>query len=157
MRARKAAPIIAIAGDRETSNLGYIHARRTQSVQVSTRLSLYRAGLNPEQASLRKFMTVTSPRSSRKAPGLSLPWRHRVLDVEDESTQRTIPAARTCAAAMRLNRAVEMIDDAKTENFGGDGCRYARDDVSELSEKLKPVGYALPQAVAGSHNPNASR
>jgi len=79
--------------------------------------------------------------------------------VEDESTQITIPAAPHLRPAdADLNRLVEMIDDAKTVAiFGGDGCRYARDEVIELSEKLKaPVGYALRGKQWLEHdNPNA--
>jgi len=79
--------------------------------------------------------------------------------VEVDSTQITIPATPLLHPAdADLNCLVEMIDNAKTVAiFGGDGCRYARDEVVELAEKLKaPVGYALRGKQWLEHdNPNA--
>src|SRR5260370_4809056 len=53
---------------------------------------------------------------------------------------------------------MEMVDYAKSVAiFGGDGCRYARDEVIELAERLKaPVGYAFSGKQWLEHdNPNA--
>ena len=79
--------------------------------------------------------------------------------MEVASTQITIPATPLLSPTDEdINRLVEMIDDAKTVAiFGGDGCRYARDEVIELAKRLKaPFGYALRGKQWLEHdNPNA--
>src|ERR1700739_574768 len=122
--------------------------------------SLYTARVvNPEQAR-SVFNTAILTAVLEKGPTvISLPGNIASMDVEVESTQITIPATPLLRPAdADLNQLVEMIDDAKTVTiFGGDGCRYARDEVIELAERLKaPVGYALRGKQWLEHdNPNA--
>jgi len=161
MDARKeGAPIIAIAGDVETSILDTFTLEEINPYKFFDTASLYTARVvNPAQAR-SVFNTAILTAVLEKGPTvISLPGDIASMDVEVESTQITIPAAPHLRPAdADLNRLVEMIDDAKTVAiFGGDGCRYARDEVIELSERLKaPVGYALRGKQWLEHdNPNA--
>src|SRR5713101_125246 len=161
MDARKeGAPIIAIAGDVETSILDTFTLEELNPYKFFDTASLYTARVvNPEQAR-SVFNTAILTAVLEKGPTvISLPGDIASMDVEVESTQITIPAAPHLRPAdADLNRLVEMIDDAKTVAiFGGDGCRYARDEVIELASKLKaPVGYTLRGKQWLEHdNPNA--
>src|SRR5438128_2898685 len=153
-------PIIAIAGDVETSIWDTFTLEELNPYKFFDTASLYTARVvNPEQAR-SVFNTAILTAVLEKGPTvISLPGDIASMDVEVESTQITIPAAPHLRPAdADLNRLVEMIDDAKTVAiFGGDGCRYASDEVIELSEKLKaPVGYALRGKQWLEHdNPNA--
>src|SRR5258708_19137341 len=161
MDARKeGAPIIAIAGDVETSILATFTLEELNPYKFFDTASLYTARVvNPEQAR-SVFNTAILTAVREKGPTvISLPGDIASMDVEVESTQITIPATPHLRPAdADLNRLVEMINDAKTVAiFGGDGCRHARDEVIELSERLKaPVGYALRGKQWLEHdNPNA--
>src|SRR5882757_8007800 len=161
MDARKeGAPIIAIAGDVETSILDTFTLEELNPYKFFDTASLYTARVvNPEQAR-SVFNTAILTAVLEKGPTvISLPGDIASMDVEVESTQITIPAAPHLRPAdADLNRLVEMIDDAKTVAiFGGDGCRYARDEVIELAKRLNaPVGYALRGKQWLEHdNPNA--
>jgi pyruvate dehydrogenase (quinone) len=161
MDARKeGAPIIAIAGDVETSILDTFTLEELNPYKFFDTASLYTARVvNPEQAR-SVFNTAILTAILEKGPTvISLPGNIASMDVEVDSTQITIPAIPLLRPAdPDLNRLVEMIDDAKTVTiFGGDGCRYAHDEVIELAERLKaPVGYALRGKQWLEHaNPNA--
>src|ERR1700719_5285085 len=161
MDARKeGAPIIAIAGDVETSILDTFTLEELNPYKFFDTASLYTARVvNPEQAR-SVFNTAILTAVLEKGPTvISLPGNIASMDVEVESTQITIPAAPHLRPAdADLNRLVEMIDDAKTVAiFGGDGCRHAHDEVVQLAERLKaPVGYALRGKQWLEHdNPNA--
>src|SRR5271170_8335053 len=161
MDARKeGAPIIAIAGDVETSILDTFTLEELNPYKFFDTVSLYTARVvNPEQAR-SVFNTAILTAILEKGPTvISLPGNIASMDVEVESTQISIPATPLLRPAdADLNRLVEMIDNAKTVTiFGGDGCRDARDEVVELAERLKaPVGYALRGKQWLEHdNPNA--
>ncbi len=148
MDARKeGAPIIAIAGDVETSLLDTFTLEELNPYKFFETASLYTARIvNPEQAR-SVFNTAILTALLEKGPTVvSLPGDIASMDVEVGSAPITVPATPLlCPTDADLNRLVEMIDDAKTVAiFGGDGCRYAHDEVVELAERLKaPVGYAL--------------
>ncbi len=161
MDARKeGAPIIAIAGDVETSILDTFTLEELNPYKFFDTASLYTARVvDPEQAR-SVFNTAILTAVLEKGPTvISLPGNIASMDVEVESTQITIPATPLLRPAdADLNRLVEMIDNARTVAiFGGDGCRYAHDEVVALAEKLKaPVGYALRGKQWLEHdNPNA--
>jgi pyruvate dehydrogenase (quinone) len=161
MDARKeGAPIIAIAGDVETSILDTFTLEELNPYKFFDTASLYTARVvNPEQAR-SVFNTAILTAVLEKGPTvISLPGNIASMDVEVESTRITIPAAPFMRPAdADLNRLVEMIDNARTVAiFGGDGCRDARDEVIQLAEKLKaPVGYAFRGKQWLEHdNPNA--
>ncbi len=161
MDARKeGAPIIAIAGDTETTVLDTFTLEELNPYKFFDAASLYTARVvNPEQAR-SVFNTAILTAILEKGPTvISLPGNIASADVEVSSSAITVPATPLMRPADEdLNRLVEMIDDAKTVAiFGGDGCRYARDEVIELSKRLNaPVGYALRGKQWLEHdNPNA--
>ena len=161
MDARKeGAPIIAIAGDIETTVLDTFTLEELNPYKFFDAASLYTARVvNPEQAR-SVFNTAILTAILEKGPTvISLPGNIASADVEVSSSAITVPATPLMRPADEdLNRLVEMIDDAKTVAiFGGDGCRYARDEVIELSKRLNaPVGYALRGKQWLEHdNPNA--
>jgi pyruvate dehydrogenase (quinone) len=161
MDARKeGAPIIAVAGDVETSLLDTSTLEELNPYKFFDTASLYTGRVvNPEQAR-SVFNTAIRTALLEKGPTvISLPGDVASADVEVGSTQIAIPARPLLSPSdADLNRLVEMIDDAKTVAvFGGDGCRYGRDEVIELAKKLKaPVGYAFRGKQWLEHdNPNA--
>lgn len=164
MDARKeGAPIIAIAGDVETSLLDTAALEELNPYKFFDTASLYTARVvNPEQAhSLFNSAILTS--IIEKGPTvISLPGDIAAADAPDEASRSTrimvpsTPVLRPSDAD--LNQLVEMIDKAKTVAiFGGDGCRNAREEVLELADRLKaPVGYAFRGKQWLEHdNPNA--
>jgi pyruvate dehydrogenase (quinone) len=163
MDARKeGAPIIAIAGDTETTVLDTFTLEELNPYKFFDAASLYTARVvHPEQAR-SVFNTAILTAILEKGPTvISLPGNiaSADVDVEVSSTAITVPATPLMRPADEdLNRLVEMIDHAKTVAiFGGDGCRHARDEVIELSKRLNaPVGYALRGKQWLEHdNPNA--
>ena len=161
MDARKeGAPIIAIAGDTETCVMDTFTLEELNPYKFFDAASLYTARVvNPEQAR-SVFNTAILTAVLEKGPTvISLPGNIASADVEVPSTAITIPATPLVRPSDEdLDRLVEMIDDAKTVAiFGGDGCRYARDEVIELAKRLQsPVGYALRGKQWLEHdNPNA--
>src|ERR1700720_4560346 len=141
MDARKeGAPIIAIAGDVETSVMDTAALEELNPYKFFDTASLYTARVvNPEQAR-SVFNTAILTAVLEKGPTvISLPGDIASMDVEVESTEIKIPATPLLRPAdPDLTCLVDMIDDAKTVAiFGGDGCRYARDEVIELAERLK--------------------
>jgi pyruvate dehydrogenase (quinone) len=161
MDARKeGAAIIAIAGDTETTVLDTFTLEELNPYKFFDAASLYTARVvHPEQAR-SVFNTAILTAILEKGPTvISLPGNIASADVEVSPTAITVPATPLMRPADEdLNRLVEMIDDAKTVAiFGGNGCRYARDEVIELSKRLNaPVGYALRGKQWLEHdNPNA--
>jgi pyruvate dehydrogenase (quinone) len=148
MDARKeGAPIIAIAGDVETSVIDTSALEELNPYKFFEAASLYTARVvNPEQAR-SVFHTAILTAILEKGPTvISLPGDVANADAASHSTEITIPATPVLRPSdADLNQLVKMIDDAKTVAiFGGDGCRDAHDEVVQLAGKLKaPVGYSL--------------
>src|ERR1700691_4458027 len=161
MDARKeGAPIIAIAGDVETSILDTFTLEELNPYKFFDTASLYTARVvNPEQAR-SVFNTAILTALLEKGPTvISLPGDIASADVADRSSEITIPNPPILRPSdADLNQLVQMIDHAKTiAIFGGDGCRDARDEVIELADRLKaPVGYSFRGKQWLEHdNPNA--
>ncbi len=161
MDARKeGAPVIAIAGDVETSLMDTAALEELNPYKFFEAASLYTGRVvNPEQARA-VFSTAILTAILEKGPTvISLPGDIASADAATHSTGITIPATPVLRPSdADLNQLVSMIDDAKTVAiFGGDGCREARDEVVELARRLKaPVGYALRGKQWLEHdNPNA--
>ena len=164
MDARKeGAAIIAVAGDVETGLIDTAALEELNPYKFFEAASLYSGRVvNPEQAR-PVFNTAILTAILEKGPTvISLPGDIAAADAPLEaarSTEITIPATPVLRPSdADLNQLVEMIDDAKTVAiFGGDGCRYARDEVIQLAERLKaPVGYSFRGKQWLEHdNPNA--
>src|SRR6202047_681853 len=148
MDARKErAPVIAIAGDVESSLIDTSALEEMNPYKFFQAASLYTARLvNPAQA---QAVIGTAIRTSiiEKGPTvLSIPGDIAAAAAVGEPVQISIPAAPVFRPSdSDLSRLTDMINDAGTVAiFGGDGCRDAREEVIELAARLKaPVAYAL--------------
>lgn len=161
MDARKeGAPIIAIAGDIESSLMDTSTVEELNPYKFFDAASLYTARLvHPEQARA-VINTAIQVAVSKKGPTvISIPGDVASADAPEQSTEVAIPGPPLLRPTdSDLNKLVQMIDEAETVAiFGGDGCRDGRDEVVELARKLKaPVGYTFRGKQWLEHeNPNA--
>jgi pyruvate dehydrogenase (quinone) len=161
MDARKeGAPIIAIAGDVESSVIDTSTLEELNPYKFFETASLYTARLvNPEQARAVITTAILTAVLEKGPTVVSIPGDVAAADAGGQSTEFTIAAPPVLRPSdADLNKLVKLIDDAKTVAiFGGDGCRDGRDEVVELARKLKaPVGYAFRGKQWLEHeNPNA--
>jgi pyruvate dehydrogenase (quinone) len=161
MDARKeAAPIIAIAGDVESSIIDTSTIEELNPYKFFEAASLYTARLvNPGQARAVITTAILTAVLEKGPTVLSIPGDVASAPVPDQSAEFNIAAPAVLRPSdADLDKLVRMIDEAKTVAiFGGDGCREGRDEVVELARKLKaPVGYALRGKQWLEHeNPNA--
>jgi pyruvate dehydrogenase (quinone) len=161
MDARKeGAPIIAIAGDVESSVIDTSTIEELNPYKFFEAASLYTARLvNPGQARAVITTAILTAVLEKGPTVLSIPGDIASSPVPDQSAEFNIAAPAVLRPSNTdLDRLVGMIDEAKTVAiFGGDGCREARDEVVELARKLKaPVGYAFRGKQWLEHeNPNA--
>ena len=148
MDARKeGAPVIAIAGDVETSIIDTSALEELNPYQFFETASLYTGRIvNPAQAGA-VFCTAIRTAVIEKGPTVvSLAPDVASADATEPAVEINIPGAPTFRPSdSDLSRLVKMIDDAETVAiFGGDGCRDGRDEVVQLANRLKaPVGYAF--------------
>jgi pyruvate dehydrogenase (quinone) len=148
MDARKeGAPIIAIAGDVETKLIDTSALEELNPYKFFEAASLYTGRLvNPEQARAIINSAILTAVLEKGPVVISIPGDIASADAADHSPEITIPAPPICRPSdADLGQLAKMINDAKTVAiFGGDGCRDARDQVIELSARLKaPVGYTF--------------
>jgi pyruvate dehydrogenase (quinone) len=161
MDARKeGAPVIAIAGDVETSLIDTEALEELNPYKFFDAASLYTGRLvNPEQARSIINTAILTALLEKGPTVISIPGDVASADVEDRSSEITLPNPPILRPSdADLNQLVQMIDHAKTiAIFGGDGCRDARDEVVQLADRLKaPVGYSFRGKQWLEHdNPNA--
>jgi pyruvate dehydrogenase (quinone) len=161
MDARKeGAPIIAIAGDVETSLIDTSALEELNPYKFFEAASLCTGRLvNPEQARAIVNAAILTAVLENGPTVISIPGNVASADVPDYSSAITIPKPPLLRPSdADLDELVKMIDDAKTVAiFGGDGCREAHDEVVQLAGRLKaPVGYSFRGKQWLEHdNPNA--
>src|ERR1700678_2025517 len=161
MDARKeGAPIIAIAGDVESSIIDTSALEEINPYKFFEAASLYTARLvNPEQARAVISTAIVTAILEKGPTVIAIPGDIASAEAPDQPTDFTIAAPAVLRPSdTDLQKLVRMIDEAKTVAiFGGDGCREGRDEVVELARKLKaPVGYAFRGKQWLEHdNPNA--
>jgi pyruvate dehydrogenase (quinone) len=161
MDARKeGAPIIAIAGDVETSLIDTSALEELNPYKFFEAASLYTGRLvNPEQARSIINTAILTAVLENGPTVISIPGDVAAADVADHSSDIAIPHPPLLRPSDGdLNALVRMIDDAKTVAiFGGDGCRDAHDEVVQLAGRLKaPVGCSFRGKQWLEHdNPNA--
>jgi len=161
MDARKErAPVIAIAGDVESSILDTSALEELNPYKFFEAASLYTARLvNPEQTRAVISTAILTAVLEKGPTVIAIPGDIASADAPDEPTDFTIAAPAVLRPSdTDLEKLARMIDEAKTVAiFGGDGCREGRDEVVELARKLKaPVGYAFRGKQWLEHdNPNA--
>jgi pyruvate dehydrogenase (quinone) len=161
MDARKeGAPIIAIAGDVESSIIDTSALEELNPYKFFEAASLYTARLvNPEQARAVISTAIRTAVLEKGPTVLAIPGDVASADAPDQPADFTIAAPAILRPSdADFEKLVKMIDEAKTVAiFGGDGCREGRDEVVQLAAKLKaPVGYAFRGKQWLEHdNPNA--
>ncbi len=148
MDARKeGAPIIAIAGDVETSLMDTAALEELNPYKFFDTACLYVGRVvNPEQMRPLVTTAILTAVIDRGPTVISMPADVASADASVHSYELTIPAPPLFRPSdADLHKLVEMIDGARTVAiFGGDGCRDARDEVLQLASKLKaPVGYTF--------------
>ena len=143
---KERAPVIAIAGDVETSIMDTEAIEELNPYRAFDVAALYVGRVvNPEQA---RPVIETAIRTAiiEKGPTvISLPG-----DVASSHASESRPIRIPAAAVNRpddadLQTLISMIDGAKNITiFGGEGCRHAHDEVVELAGRLQaPVGFSF--------------
>jgi pyruvate dehydrogenase (quinone) len=148
MDARKeGAPIIAIAGDVESSLIDTAALEELNPYQFFEAASLYTGRLvNPEQARPVIQTAILTAILEKGPTVISLPGDVAASDATSQSAEISIPCTPVLLPSDEdLQKLADMIDKARTVAiFGGDGCSDSHDEVVELAERLKaPVGYSL--------------
>jgi pyruvate dehydrogenase (quinone) len=148
MDARKeGAPIIAIAGDVETQLMDTSAIEELNPYRFFEAASLYTGRLvNPKQARPIISTAILTAIVERGPTVISIPGDVASSDAVGDPPKVSIPAALVSRPSdADLGHLTRMIEDAKTVAiFGGDGCRYARDEVMQLAGRLKaPVGFSF--------------
>jgi pyruvate dehydrogenase (quinone) len=148
MDARKeGAPIIAIAGDVETSLMDTAALEELNPYKFFDTACLYVGRVvNPAQARAVVNTAILTAVLEKGPTVISMPGDVASSDAPTHALEVTIPTRPLFRPSdADLETLVRMIDDAKTVTiFGGDGCRGARDEVIELATRLKaPVGYTF--------------
>jgi pyruvate dehydrogenase (quinone) len=161
MDARKeGAPVIAVAGDVETSLIDTEALEELNPYKFFDAASLYTGRIvNPKQARSIISTAILTAVVQKGPTVISIPGDVAAAEAADQSSEITIPNQPILRPSdSDLDQLIEMIEDAKTiAIFGGDGCRDARDEVIQLADKLKaPVGYSFRGKQWLEHdNPNA--
>jgi pyruvate dehydrogenase (quinone) len=162
MDARKeGAPIIAVAGDVETRLMDSAALEELNPYKFFDTACLYVGRVvSPEQIRAVVTTAILTALVDKGPTVISMPGDIASTNAPDDSSHDiTIPSPPVFRPAdADLDKLVRMIDAAKkVAIFGGDGCRDARDEVLELSARLKaPVGYSFRGKQWLEHdNPNA--
>src|SRR6266481_4453035 len=148
MDARKeGVPIIAIAGDVETSLMDTSSLEELNPYKFFDVVSLYTGRLvNPEQVRHIVNTAILTALVDRGPTVISLPGDIAAAAAPADSYDMALPAPPLYRPSdADLDTLAGMINKAgSVAIFGGDGCRDARDEVIELARKLQaPVGYAF--------------
>jgi pyruvate dehydrogenase (quinone) len=148
MDARKeGAPVIAVAGDVETSIIDTSALEELNPYKFFDTACLYVGRVvNPEQARAVINTAIVTAVIDRGPTVISMPGDVAASNGPAGGQEFAIPATPVLRPAdSDLEKLAEMINDAKSVAiFGGDGCRDARDEVIALAAKLKaPVGFSF--------------
>jgi pyruvate dehydrogenase (quinone) len=157
---RERVPVIAIAGDVESSLLDSEALEELNPYKFFDTAALYIGRLvNPEQLRPMVSTAITTAVAERGPVVISLPGDVAQADAPTASLQVPLPATTIGAAsAADLAAMAGLINQAETVAFfGGDGCEQAQDEVRDLAARLKaPVGYSFKGKAWLEHdNPNA--
>jgi pyruvate dehydrogenase (quinone) len=148
MDARKeCAPVIAIAGDVDTKLIDTSAIEELNPYKLFDAAALYIGRLvNPEQTRAVVATAILTAVMDKGPTVISLPGDVASSDAPSEFHPVTLPARPVFRPAdSDVQKLSSMIADAKNVAiFGGEGCRYAHDEVIELASKLNaPVGYSF--------------
>ena len=157
---RERAPVIAIAGDVESSVLDTEALEELNPYKFFDTAALYIGRLvNPEQLRPLVSTAITTAVAERGPVVISVPGDVAMAAAPSAPLRVPLPAT-TIGPASDADVAAmaALINQADTVAiFGGDGCAEAQDEVRELAARLKaPVGYSLKGKAWLEHdNPNA--
>jgi pyruvate dehydrogenase (quinone) len=148
MDARKeGAPVIAIAGDVETSIMDTAAFEELNPYKLFDAAALYTGRLvNPQQARAVIGTAIRTAVIDQGPTVISIPGDVAASDAPSVPSEVPIPVTPVLRPANDdLEKLIAMIRDARSlAIFGGDGCRDAREEVIALAAKLKaPVGYTF--------------
>ncbi len=148
MDARKErAPVIAIAGDVETSIMDTSALEEMSPYKLFDAAALYIGRVvNPEQARAVIQTAIVTAVAEKGPTVISLPGDVAWADAPSEARPVTLPSAPVFRPSdSDMHNLIGTIEDAKNiAIFGGEGCRHAHDEVVELADKLNaPVGYSF--------------
>jgi pyruvate dehydrogenase (quinone) len=157
---KERAPVIAIAGDVESSLIDSAALEELNPYAFFDTAALYIGRLvNPGQVRTMVSTAITTAVAERGPVVISVPGDVAVADVPSDSFRVPLPAPTiTAASDSDLGAMADLINQAETVAiFGGDGCERAQDEVRELAVRLKaPVGYSFKGKPWLEHeNPNA--
>jgi pyruvate dehydrogenase (quinone) len=157
---RERVPVIAIAGDVESSLLDSDALEELNPYAFFSTSALYIGRLvNPKQLRPMVSTAITTAVAERGPVVISIPGDVATADAPSVSLQVPLPATSIGeASAADLTAMADLINQAETVAiFGGDGCAQAQEEVRELAARLKaPVGYSLKGKAWLEHdNPNA--
>ncbi len=144
---KERAPVIAIAGDVETSLIDTEALEELNPYRAFDVASLYVGRIvNPEQARAVIASAIQTAVSEKGPTVISLPGDVASSDVSFKSRLVPLPAPPVYRPAdADIRTLLSMIDEAKNITiFGGEGCRHAHDEVVELATRLNaPVGFSF--------------
>ena len=157
---KEGAPVIAIAGDVESSVLDTDTLEELNPYVFFASAALYVGRLvNPRQLAAVVNGAVTAAVAGPGPAVISVPGDVAAADAPAGPLRVALPAAtRGPASAADLAAMAALVNGARTVAiFGGDGCSTAQDEVRALAAKLNaPVGYSLKGKQWLEHdNPNA--
>ena len=148
MDARKErAPVIAIAGDVETSIMDTSAFEELNPYKLFDAAALYIGRLvNPQQAPAVIGTALRTAVIDQGPTVISIPGDVAASDAPAHLREISVPVAPVLRPADQdVEELARMINDAGSiAIFGGDGCRNARAEVLGLADRLKaPVGYSF--------------
>lgn len=144
---KEGAPVIAIAGDVETSIIDTSALEELNPYKFFDTAALYVGRVvNPEQARAVINTAILTAVIDHGPTVISMPGDVAASDADSKSPDLTVPMTPVLRPAdADLEKLSSLIADARNVAiFGGEGCRDAREEVLALAEKLKaPVGYSF--------------
>lgn len=154
-------PVFAIATHIPSKEIGTQYHQETYPESIFDGCSHFVGTINhPYQMPRLSKLAIEAAILERGVGVVILPGDIAASEVKNPGEKHVISASRPVVVPSDelLNEARDLIADAKKiVIFGGEGTRGARDEVLELSEKLKaPVGYSYRgKDVLEAENPNA--
>ena len=157
---KERAPVIAIAGDVESSLLDTEALEELNPYKFFDTAALYIGRLvNPEQLRPLVSTAITTAVAEQGPVVIAVPGDVAVREAPSVPLRVPLPATTIGAASDGDVAAMAvLINQAETVAiFGGDGCAEAQDEVRALAARLKaPVGYSIKGKAWLEHdNPNA--
>jgi pyruvate dehydrogenase (quinone) len=144
---KERAPVIAVAGDVETSLIDTSALEELNPYKFFDTAALYIGRVvNAEQARAIFATAIMTAVTENGPTVISLPGDVAASEAPEAFRSIRVPAKPILRPAdPDMDKLAAMIGAAKqVAIFGGDGCRFAHDEVVELASKLQaPVGYSF--------------